>query len=438
MTDLRSATTYRLVRPSAQPRSRRPSTSSSSASSTTATVRCSCWPAPAPARPRRWSRRSSRRIEDGTHPDRILALTFSRKAAEQLRDRVAARVGRTMSASIGSTFHSFAYGLIRRYAPAELYVGPLRLLSAPEQDVVLRELLQDHPESVRWPDVAAARARHPRLRARGPRGPVPRPGEGARRRRAPAAGRGPTTCRSSWRPARSWSSTSTILDSRGAVDYADLIRRATIEATVAPRRAARRATPTSSSTSTRTPTPARSRCCGRSPATAATWSWSVTRTSRSTPSAAPRCAASSTSRPTSRTPTARPAEVVALGTTRRFGPRLLTAVQRVAGRIGLPGSIPESAREAFLAPTRRGGTARRGPGRRPHLRQRPGRGRAPRRPAPPRPPRGRHPVGRDGGAGALRPPVASRRCAVRSAPPACRSRWPATSCRWSATRPRCR
>ena len=46
-----------------------------------------------------------------------------------------------------------------------------------------------------------------------------------------------------------------------------------------------------------------------------------------------------------------PAEVVALGTTRRFGPRLLTAAQRVAGRIGLPGSIPESAREAFLAPT---------------------------------------------------------------------------------------
>ena len=58
-----------------------------------------------------------RRVEEGTHPDRILALTFSRKAAEQLRDRVAARVGRTMSASIGSTFHSFAYGLISRSGP---------------------------------------------------------------------------------------------------------------------------------------------------------------------------------------------------------------------------------------------------------------------------------------------------------------------------------
>ena len=40
------------------------------------------------------------RIEHrGVHPDSVLGLTFSRKAAEHLRDRVAARVGRTMSGS---------------------------------------------------------------------------------------------------------------------------------------------------------------------------------------------------------------------------------------------------------------------------------------------------------------------------------------------------
>ena len=44
------------------------------------------------------------------------------------------------------------------------------------------------------------------------------------------------------------------------------------------------------------------------------------------------------------------AEVVALRTTRRFGPRLLLAAQRVAGGIALPGTIPEAARADFAAP----------------------------------------------------------------------------------------
>ena len=67
----------------------------------------------------------------GADPASVLALTFSRKAAEQLRDRVTARLGRTMATTLSSTFHSFAYGLVRRYSTADLYAAPLRLLSAP-------------------------------------------------------------------------------------------------------------------------------------------------------------------------------------------------------------------------------------------------------------------------------------------------------------------
>ena len=135
-----------------------------------------------------------------------------------------------MSTTLSSTFHSFAYGLIRRYSPAELYEAPLRLLSAPEQDVVLRELLTDHPESVALAGVADPRARHPRLRPRGPHRAVPRAREGPGRRRAARASARPRACPSSWRPGCSSTSTSTNLDSQGATDYADLIRRAIIEA----------------------------------------------------------------------------------------------------------------------------------------------------------------------------------------------------------------
>jgi superfamily I DNA/RNA helicase/RecB family exonuclease len=88
----------------------------------------------------------------GTDPDSVLVLTFSRRAAEQLRSRVIARLGRTTATSLCATFHSFAYGLVRAYAPVELYEAPMRLLSAAEQDVVIGELLQDNPESVQWPD----------------------------------------------------------------------------------------------------------------------------------------------------------------------------------------------------------------------------------------------------------------------------------------------
>ena len=87
----------------------------------------------------------------GVGPEEILALTFSRKAAEQLRDRVTARLGRTLGSSLSSTFHSFAYSLVRRHAVKDAYAAPLRLLSAAQQDVVLRDLLMPTPEAVTWP-----------------------------------------------------------------------------------------------------------------------------------------------------------------------------------------------------------------------------------------------------------------------------------------------
>jgi superfamily I DNA/RNA helicase len=55
------------------------------------------------------------RIENrGIAPERILVLTFSRKAAAELRERITARLQRTTREPLAVTFHSYAYALARR------------------------------------------------------------------------------------------------------------------------------------------------------------------------------------------------------------------------------------------------------------------------------------------------------------------------------------
>ncbi|MEV5926743.1 ATP-dependent helicase [Streptomyces cellulosae] len=98
------------------------------------------------------------RIARGGDPERILVLTFSRKAAVELRDRMALRIG-AARAPQATTFHSFCYALVRAHQDSDLFTEPLRLLSGPEQDVTVRELLAGQVDlerlglsHVRWPD----------------------------------------------------------------------------------------------------------------------------------------------------------------------------------------------------------------------------------------------------------------------------------------------
>ncbi|WP_412080736.1 ATP-dependent helicase [Streptomyces sp. SCL15-4] len=98
------------------------------------------------------------RIARGGDPARILVLTFSRRAAVDLRDRMALRMG-AARAPRATTFHSYCYALVRAHQDSDRFTTPLRLLSGPEQDVTVRELLAGQPElerlgltHVRWPD----------------------------------------------------------------------------------------------------------------------------------------------------------------------------------------------------------------------------------------------------------------------------------------------
>src|SRR5699024_8267352 len=72
------------------------------------------------------------RIETrGMDPDSILVLTFGRKAAHELRARIAGRLSRT-TGSPAMTFHSFCYALVREHSDPQDWQDPVRLMSAPE------------------------------------------------------------------------------------------------------------------------------------------------------------------------------------------------------------------------------------------------------------------------------------------------------------------
>ncbi|WP_063759989.1 UvrD-helicase domain-containing protein [Streptomyces sclerotialus] len=210
----------------------------------------------------------TRRVREGADPERILVLTFSRKAAVELRDRMAARLSHGTpdgAAAYGSgeasgerdeahasdgapdraavrragspqatTFHSFCYALVRAHQDADLFADPLRLLSGPEQDLVVRELLAGQAELARegrapvgWPDELRAclttrgfadevRAVLARSRELG-LGPDAL-GEFARR-----------TGRPDWGAAAGFlAEYLDVLDAQGVLDYAELVHRAVL------------------------------------------------------------------------------------------------------------------------------------------------------------------------------------------------------------------
>lgn len=93
------------------------------------------------------------RVEAGTPPERILTLTFSRRAAGELRTRIAQRIQRTVAAPLAWTFHGFGFSLVGELLVPDDLGRSLRLLSGPEQEVVVRELLTHDREigAVHWP-----------------------------------------------------------------------------------------------------------------------------------------------------------------------------------------------------------------------------------------------------------------------------------------------
>ncbi|MFF2325217.1 MULTISPECIES: ATP-dependent helicase [unclassified Streptomyces] len=173
------------------------------------------------------------RVARGGDPARILVLTFSRKAAVELRDRMAARLGAARGPQ-ATTFHSFCYALVRAHQDADLFAEPMRLLSGPEQDVTVRDLLAGQLElekhgfaHIRWPDELRAC-----LTTRGFADEVR-----AVLARSRELGLGPDaladfarrTGRPDWGAAAEFlAEYLDVLDAQGVLDYAELVHRAVL------------------------------------------------------------------------------------------------------------------------------------------------------------------------------------------------------------------
>ena len=294
----------------------------------------------------------------GAVPDSILVLTFSRKAAADLRARIAARLGRTTVTPMAMTFHAFCYALVRRFGnetevESNGFGAPLRLLTGPEQEFRVRETLRGSLETNRaqWPE-SLARAFPTRAFAGEVRGVLARARQlGMDPEDVVAAGH--STDRAEWVSLGAFfDEYLDVLDAEGVLDYAELVHRCRILL-------ARREIATTLRNEIscvlvdeyQDTDPSQVRLLqvvageGRDVVVVGDPDQSI----YAFRGAEARGILDFPER--FRTRQGAPAPILALNRTRRFGSVLLTASRSVAGRLGMPRSLPAEVFAAFRHPT---------------------------------------------------------------------------------------
>jgi len=80
--------------------------------------------------------------ERGYAPHRILAVTFTNKAAGELKERLSGLIGDDGGGVVSGTFHSISLRILRRYADALGYPRSFQVLDADDQKTLIKRILK--------------------------------------------------------------------------------------------------------------------------------------------------------------------------------------------------------------------------------------------------------------------------------------------------------
>ena len=88
--------------------------------------------------------RTGRLIDEGiVSPEKLCVLTFTNKAARELKTRVAAKVGKAAKGIWAGTFHSFGLRLLRRFHKEAGFTSEFGVLDSGDASSIVKELLRD-------------------------------------------------------------------------------------------------------------------------------------------------------------------------------------------------------------------------------------------------------------------------------------------------------
>jgi len=87
--------------------------------------------------------RLARLVESGVSPERVLLLTFTRKAAEEMLARAGQLMDERCRRVLGGTFHSFCHLWLRRLAPRLGFTRQFHVLDRSDSEAIIRALKEE-------------------------------------------------------------------------------------------------------------------------------------------------------------------------------------------------------------------------------------------------------------------------------------------------------